>query len=80
MGNFQDLFYDSLAKFVQSRTGIEVKEVTGYHDYGKTKGCDTCDYGSSYDLEIAYLDSAGDRRYYSYNGSFSDLMNALTVD
>lgn len=79
MGNLEEAFYESLGRFVEDKTGIEVKEVTGYHDYGKTAGCETCDYGSSYDFEIAYLDNQGTRRYYSYNGPLSQLMRDLTI-
>lgn len=80
MGNFQDVLYASLAQFVQDKTGIEVKEVTGYHDWGKSDGCDTCGYGSTYDLEISYVDNQGDHRSYSYDGPFSELIQDLTVD
>lgn len=80
MGNMQEALYEAMRKFVAEKTGCKVKQVTGYDDFGKPPGCETCGYGASYTFYIYYQDSDGFGGVYNYKGPFSALIKELSAD
>ena len=69
---FQENFYAALERFLN----IEGAKVTGFDEvtrYGG--GCETCAY--TYVEVTIFYEVDGERKFYDYNGTFSDLINAL---
>ena len=66
----------ALADFLRERD-VDVREVTSYEEEMKYGGyCETCAYEYMV-LEITYEDSNGKTQYYTYDGTFAELIRSL---
>jgi len=79
MGNFEEALLKAMAKRIERQSGRTNITVIGYSDPIHNSGCSTCGYGESYELHIYYNSSEGYESYV-YKGSFSDLMQELTIE
>lgn len=66
----------ALADFLRDRE-VDVREVLSYDEETKYGGyCETCAYEYVV-LDIMYENSEGKTKYYTYNGSFAELIRSL---
>ena len=66
----------ALADFLRERD-VDVREVLSYEEEMKYGGyCETCAYEYMV-LEITYEDSNGKTQYYTYDGTFAELIRSL---
>jgi hypothetical protein len=81
MNTLERTILDALTRFLMDRGVTDIVRVTGFEDrteYGG--GCETCEY--TYTVVDIYYDrilAASGQGVYTYDGSFSELIAALTV-
>lgn len=70
-------FNAAVIRFLMTQGVIDVVEVLSWYEDHYTEGyCETCAY-DEWTVDITYRTAAGDRKTYTYDGRFSDLLNKL---
>lgn len=68
---------DALAEMMREEYTLDCVEVLEFEDDTESSGfCDTCYYEQAV-VRVKYIDSDGDTQFYTYRGSFSELMGSL---
>lgn len=74
--SLNDSICAALADFLRERD-VDVREVLSYEEEMKYGGyCETCAYEYMV-LEITYKDSNNKTKYYTYDGTFAELIRSL---
>jgi hypothetical protein len=70
--------YAGIAQWMRVTQEIDATRVTGLEEVTKSDGyCETC-YNEWTEVEITYLDKAGDEQKYGWYGNMSEFIGEIT--
>jgi hypothetical protein len=72
--NWQDRFYEFIAEFLRNVYGWDATKVTYVEELAyESHGCETCGSGIEYNVDVTYVNSAGQKVFENINGKLSEL-------